>query len=413
MWVRGSMTAAKDDAGKTKWYEGFVSDISQSKKLEQELLKSQKLESVGLLAGGLAHDFNNALTTIQLQAAVASLKEDVPASVLETLRGIDQSVTKAKGITQQMLTFSKGGSPVKATTDLGALIRESAQFTLTGTNVSPTFDIDGDLHHSEVDSNQINQVISNLIINAQHAMPNGGEIKIAGKNISVTTKSPLGPLGPGKYISIAIADEGIGIKPGDLDKIFDPYFTTKQAGSGLGLFACYSIIEKHDGWITVESEPGTGCTITFYLPKSETELPESAKAARPGIAKGTGSILIMDDESALRSVLSSLLMRIGYTTSETADGEEAIRVYSEALEAGRPFDTVILDLTIPNGMGGVETVRRLLEIHPEVKAIVSSGYSNDEAISNFKAHGFSAVLPKPYTFDVLGEVVKETIERGK
>ncbi|MFC1480961.1 PAS domain S-box protein [Candidatus Neomarinimicrobiota bacterium] len=414
VWVRISSSAVKDEDGNTKWYEGFVSDITESKKLEMELLKSQKIESVGLLAGGLAHDFNNALTSIQLQATVASLKEAVPTEVMEILEGIYQSVTKAKAITQQMLTFSKGGAPLRATTNIVALIQESVQFALSGTNITPTFEIDHDLHNSEVDQNQINQVISNLIINAQHAMPMGGKIKISGKNISVTPTSQLGPLKPGEYISISIEDQGHGIEPANLDKIFDPYFTTKQAGSGLGLFACYSIIDKHDGWLTAESEMGEGSTFTFYLPISTEDLAESPKKiADRGVVKGTGTILIMDDEPLLRTMLSSLLESIGYSISVSADGEEAIEMYSSALEADTTFDLVILDLTIPDGLGGAETIKRLIEIDPEVNAIVSSGYSNDSVVINYKDHGFSAVLPKPYSLEVLAEVVKVTIGNRK
>ena len=411
IWVRKSSKAVYDERGNIKWYEGFISDISESKKLEQELLKSQKLESVGLLAGGLAHDFNNALTTIQLQTAVASLKDDVPEQVMETLKAIDQSVNKAKGITQQMLTFSKGGSPIKAATDMAALIQESVHFALSGTNINPTYEIEEGLHHSEVDQNQVNQVISNLIINAQHAMPNGGEIKIFAKNVLIGPTIKVGPLKPGKYISISITDQGHGIKPENLNKIFDPYFTTKQQGSGLGLFSCYSIIDKHDGWLTAKSEEGVGSEFTFYLPESDTALPESTQSDGSGIIHGTGHILIMDDEPLLRTMLSALLESIGYTTSVSADGEEAIKMYSDAREQGRPVDIAILDLTIPKGLGGMETIKRLKKIDPDVKAIVSSGYSDESHMASYEADGFSAVLPKPYTLELLAKVVKDTMDR--
>ncbi len=333
-------------------------DITERRRLKQELQKSQKLESIGLLTGGLAHEFNNALATIQLQTSVATLMDDVPNPVLETLKGIERSVEDAKSITQKMLAFSKGGAQVRATTDIGALIRESVQSALSGTNTTPTFDVDAGLHTSEVDPNQISQVVNNLAINAHHAMPEGGEIKIAANNISVTSRNQVGTLKPGEYVMVSLEDQGHGIEPADLAKIFDPYFTTKERASGLGLFFCSCIIDKHDGWMTAESQDGKGSVFTFYLPKSHGTLPESTKSVGPNIIR-TGNILIMDDEPVLRVTLALLLNKMGYTTTASADGEEAIQAYSEAYKAGTPFDVVILDLILPKGIGGAETFKRL------------------------------------------------------
>lgn len=408
IWVRISSTAAKDEFGEIKWYEGFIRDITKSKLFEQEVLQAQKLESVGHLAGGLAHDFNNTLMTIQLNVSTVLFEENIPPTLMKALRAIDKSVTKAKGITHQLLTFARGGTPVKKTTDIGRLIQESVQFALTGTNISPSFNIDDNLHYSNIDRGQISQVLSNLVINARHAMPMGGGIRIVAKNISVMPGSPLGPLNPGDYIRVSIRDHGDGIDPAILDSVFDPYFTTKEQGSGLGLFACFSIVDKHQGWITVESELGEGSEFIFYLPASDEALSE---AITRDIASGTGRILIMDDEHDLRSALSVLLNRLGYTTSEAADGEEAIGLYSEAQAADVPFDLVILDLTIPDGLGGEETVKRLKKIDPNVKAIVSSGYSNESLMANYKSLGFSGVLPKPYKLDELAAEVRNVINQ--
>ncbi len=409
VWVRISSTAVKDKDGITKWHEGFISNISESKKFEQEVLRAQKLESVGQLAGGLAHDFNNTLMTIQLNAATASLEENVPPKVIKTLKAIEASITKATGITRQLLSFAKGGEPVKKTTDLRILIRESVGFALAGTNISPNFDIDNDLYLSDIDRGQIDQVINNLVINARQAMPKGGELKISARNISVTPVNRLGPLKIGVYTRVSIRDQGHGIDACYLDKIFDPYFTRKDQGSGLGLFSCYSIMDKHDGWITAESEIGIGSDLIFYLPVSHKALKKNTDRE---IVRGTGNILIMDDEPGLRGALSELLNAIGYTTSTAADGEEAIRIYTDAQKAGVPFDVVILDLTIPNGLGGEATAKRLKLIDPNVKTIVSSGYTNESIMANFESHGFNAVLDKPYKLEELAAVVKDTIEQA-
>jgi PAS domain S-box-containing protein len=378
-------------------------DVTEKRKMEEELLKATKLESVGILAGGIAHDFNNILTTIRSNISLAKLEVDSKGEVFELLTEAEKASLRAKDLTQQLLTFSKGGAPIKKAASISELIRESTSFALRGSKVRCEFSLPDDLWPVEVDEGQVSQVIQNLIINADQAMPQGGRVNVSAENMMIGADHGL-PLKAGRYVKLSIADQGIGIPAAHLQKIFDPYFTTKQKGSGLGLATTYSIIKKHDGHITVASELGAGTTFTIFLPASQKEsLPKKAVEEKPLV--GQGKILIMDDEEGIRKTIGRTLRRIGYEVDFAEDGAEAIERYKKAQGAGQPFDAVIMDLTIPGGMGGKETIKELIQIDPQVKAIVSSGYSSESGMADLKQYGFRDLLCKPYTIQELSQTL--------
>lgn len=375
-------------------------DVTEKMKLEEEVLKMRKLDSVGLLAGGIAHDFNNILTAIigNIFLAKMSLKSDNEEAV-QLLHDVERASMEAKKLTQQLLTFSRGGAPIKKTESIKSLIQESINFSLRGSNVRPEYDIDENLWPVHADTGQINQVLSNLVINADQAMPAGGVIDIKAENIVLSDESNT-PLKPGKYVKISIEDRGIGISKEYLPKIFDPYFTTKKTGNGLGLASVYSIITKHDGFITIDSEIGKGTAAQFYLPASLKKVVRK-KPSEKILIDAKGKILLMDDEAAIRDATGKILKKFGYDVEFAAEGHEALEKYSKAIKTSHPFDLVILDLTIPGGMGGLETIKELLKKDPFTKAIVSSGYSSDPVMANFKKYGFSEVIAKPYNLNEL------------
>ena len=368
-------------------------DITDRKRLEAEMLRSAKLESLGVMAGGLAHDFNNFLASIMLNVGTARLKAGKGEEISALLQAAEQSIQKAKGITQQLLAFTRDGEPVKSSRSLPPLIKESVKFTLHGSKTIPRFDLPDDLWPAEIDPGQINQVINSLAVNAMQAMPRGGYLAVTGRNVTIGKGDPRTALQPGNYVEVVFKDDGPAIPPESLDSIFDPYLSIREGGTGLGLFSVHSIIERHGGWITVESNVDRGTTFTFCLPAAarEVEVPSSGV-----IQKGSGLVLVMDDDDMIRLGMTALLGELGYDVETTADGEEAIERYGEALKSDRPFDAVILDLTIPGGMGGAETIERLKELDPRVRAVVASGYSTDPIMANYREYGFKAVLPKPF-----------------
>ena len=382
-------------------------DITQGRKMEEELQKIEKIESIGILAGGIAHDFNNILMGILGNITLAKMNVGSDDKVIEKLTEAERASLRAKDLTQQLLTFSKGGAPIKKTVSIWELLKDSVSFALRGSNVSCEFFLPDDLWPVELDEGQISQVINNLVINANQAMPEGGIIEVKAEKIYLEEKGAV-PLKAGKYIRITIKDKGIGIAEEHLPKIFDPYFTTKQKGSGLGLTSAYSIIKNHDGYISVESKPGEGTSFYIYLPASEKEISERKPQEEKPLF-GQGRILVMDDEEIVRNVAGEMLKSIGYKVEFARDGAEAIEMYKNAKESGNAFDAVIMDLTIPAGMGGKEAIKKLLEIDPEAKAIVSSGYSNDPVMSDFRRYGFMGVVAKPYETKELGEVIYKTI----
>ncbi|MFC1537464.1 PAS domain S-box protein [Gemmatimonadota bacterium] len=388
---------------------GFAKDISERKQLEEERAKAAKLESIGLLAGGIAHDFNNILSIILGNVSLASMiaKEEKSATS-EYLIDAGTGCSRARELTQQLLTFSKGGEPIKKTASLSGLIKEASVFALRGSNVKCRRYISKDLWPCEIDEGQISQVINNLILNADQAMPEGGTINLRAENDTVGKEGRL-PLDEGRYVKLTIKDQGLGISKEHLSKIFDPYFSTKQKGSGLGLATTYSIIKRHGGHISVESELKVGTTFYIYLPVSWKQV-EGKEVKKKEITVTRGRILVMDDEQALREVISRMLEQIGHEVECANNGTQAVKIYKQAKESGQPFDAVILDLTIPGGMGGQETVKKLIEIDPEVKAIVSSGYSNDPVLANFRDYGFNSKVSKPYRIEELREVVQSVMQ---
>jgi len=407
IWVTLQVAPLLDARGKVVAGMGVVEDITERKHLEEELLKSRKLESVGLLAGGIAHDFNNILTAILGNISLAKSHINSGDNIYRRLENAEKASIRAKDLTQQLLTFSKGGAPIKKSASIAELLKETANFALRGSNVRCQLIIDDDLWWTEMDEGQISQVLQNLIINADQAMPEGGEIHIKAENIVISSKSPL-PLKAGKYVKVSVIDHGIGISEDYLPKIFDPYFSTKQKGSGLGLATTYSIIKKHDGHITVKSCLGKGTTFTFYLPAIEPQEKEVITEEKIKPVR-TGKVLVMDDEEMVLEIAGQIIEHLGYQVELVCDGEELISRYVDALQNGQPFSAVIVDLTIPGGMGGKEAVEKLLEIDPNVRAIVSSGYSNDPIMANYKKYGFTGVVSKPYHMKELKKVLEEVI----
>jgi len=410
--------------GETKWvevkvvsinWEGrpaaltFMSDVTAKRRMEEELVKVQKLESVGILAGGIAHDFNNILTAILGNISLGKMSIESPERAMERLAEAEKACVRAQGLTQQLLTFSKGGAPIRRALSISETIRDSCLFALRGSNVRCRFSLADDLWTVEADEGQIAQVVNNLVINADHAMPDGGEVHVSAENVRITAEGGL-PLREGCYVKVVIKDQGLGMDEKILPKIFDPYFTTKHKGSGLGLATSYSIINKHDGLITVASEPGAGTTFDVYLPASQTEM-ETSKHVEEALPDVTGRVLVMDDEASIRELALEALSPLGYEVQVARNGAEAIELFRAARDASRPFDAVVLDLTVPGGIGGREAIQALREIDPEVKAIVSSGYSNDPVMAEYGKYGFDGVVAKPYAPGQLAATLGEVIRK--
>ncbi|MFH1148496.1 MAG: PAS domain S-box protein [Pseudomonadota bacterium] len=384
---------------------GIVRDVTERKKLEEELIKLHKLESIGVLAGGIAHDFNNLLMGVLGNIALAKVSQRLEPDTLERLNRAEKAALQAKHLTARLLTFAKGGAPIRDVVQISELIEEMACFAVRGSNVRCEFFIADDLWPVQVDEGQISQVFNNLALNAQQAMPQGGTIDIRARNVFVEGEEHL-PLKAGTYVRISFEDHGIGIPKEDLQRIFDPYFTTKQAGRGLGLTIVYSVIQKHAGYIDVETKPENGTTFHIFLPAAKGVVESRVEEDRHyGLPSGEGKILLMDDDEAVRNVGGEILKHLGYKVGLAGNGAEAVKRYAEARESGQPFDVVILDLTIPGEMGGKETMEKLLKIDPAVRAIVCSGYSNDPIMTEYAKFGFRGVIAKPYEPEELGKTL--------
>jgi PAS domain S-box-containing protein len=382
-------------------------DITEKQKMEEEIRKAEHLESLGLLAAGIAHDFNNLLAGI---FGYVGLAREIGGSNAQVKDCLDKAMVvfgQAKSLTQQLLTFAKGGSPVRRLASISELLTDLSSFVLSGANVKPDLSLPADLWACEVDAGQLSEVFNNILINAQQAMPDGGTIFIAAENARVKEGREI-PCKGGNYVRISIRDTGIGIPRKHLDRIFDPFFTTKKRGSGLGLAIAYSIIKKHEGHIGISSEQGKGTQVVVHLPASCASA-GTMKQESAGFPKGQGNVLIMDDETFVLDAMCGIIKSFGYTVSSVSDGKEAVISYEGAQKAGTPFDVVILDLTIPGGFGGKQVLARLREYEPMVKAIATSGYCDDPVMSEPGEFGFKAALRKPYTIDELGKMLSEVI----
>lgn len=405
IWEEAIKVPMYDERGRVVGILSAARDISDRKRMEYELLRAQKLESVGILAGGIAHDFNNLLTAIlgNLSLVREEALEQGHEQLAGTLMSAERATLRAKDLTHQLLTFARGGVPVKKVFSLAEPLREWTQFALHGSNVRYQVSVGPDLWPVNADEGQISQAINNLVINAQQAMPNGGTVYVSIVNFAVPHDTSV--LKAGKYVEISVRDQGIGIPEEHLLKVFDPYFTTKQKGSGLGLTTTYSIVKNHGGHIGVESVMGEGTTFYVYLPASEEKPGVAGPPAQQTAHCECARILLMDDEEDIRVLGKRMLVRSGYVVELAVDGSEAIRLFCDARERREPFDLVILDLTIPGGMGGEETIRALRTIDPNVKAIVSSGYSTEAHMADYARYGFNAVIPKPYQLDEIRNTV--------
>ncbi|MCP4723345.1 MAG: response regulator [Desulfobacteraceae bacterium] len=398
----------------------------EHKKMEAQINLLQKMESIGTLAGGIAHDFNNLLyvTLGNITLAEDNLQNGNPA--FENLKAAEEACLQAKELTKKLITFSKGGSPVKEKISIDKiekLVRDTVVSAFKESDIQPLFSISNDIQPIKIDIGQIKQVVNNIAVNAKEAMNNKGVLKIDFENVDITKEDNL-PLAPEKYIKLSFKDNGIGIPKQNINKIFNPYFSTKGRGvekaQGLGLAICHSIITRHNGLITVESEPDAGAVFLIYLPALTTEETDLQKPGKKPVAQvpvqhpgiSNGKILVMDDEEAIRTLMHQMINRLGYDVKTCIDGKEAVETYIKAMESKKPFDAVILDLTNKLGMGGQETMEKLLEIDPNTKGIIITGYSDNPVVTNYRAYGFSDFITKPATRDKLSRVIGEVFSRN-
>jgi signal transduction histidine kinase/CheY-like chemotaxis protein len=390
--------------------ERLRAEIEQRRQAEEELLRARKLESLGVLVGGIAHDFNNFLTVVLGNIGLATMELERGNPIFDILERTESACRRAASLASQLLTFGKGGAPVRRMVSAVPLIRDAVGLTAAGPKVAINTEIGDDLWSVEIDASQVSHVLQNILLNARQAMPEGGLIELRAENVYFNDGSL--PLSPGKYVRISVRDSGCGIPPDILPRVFDPYFTTRKTGTGLGLAAAYAIVTKHLGHITVRSEVGVGTTFSIYLPASEQKAsPERPTRENP--ATGAGRVLVMDDDDAIRMLAVLMLEKTGYKAVGARDGAEAIALFEKARAAGNGFDAVLLDLTVPGGMGGKESAVRLREIDSSVPLIVSSGYSDDPVMAEFQKYGFDAVLAKPWTAAQMSQAIKSVVQAGR
>jgi len=402
-----TVIAVRDAAGGISYLECLGRDVTVRRFMEAELAKAQKLESIGLMAGGIAHDFNNIMTAVFGSLALAKMESSPESPVYSRLVSTEEHCMKAKALTRKLLTYSRGGSPQRRTASIANVIRDAANFSLSGKNIDCRFEFEDELWSAQIDESQMHQVIHSLVSNAAEAMPQGGTIEIGAKNVELTADQ-VRPLKAGQYVHWYVRDHGVGISPEHMKRIFDPYFTTKQMGSvkgmGLGLAICYSIVKSHEGMIAVESSPGRGSIFNVYIPASNGEKndrkPEaSTEAVRPSQLKP--KVLLIDDEQILLDVTGSMLRHIGYEVVTAKCHEDALDEYRRGKETGSPFSIIIMDLTMRGNEGGEIAIRRWKDDHPEVKAIISSGYMNDPVVEEYWKYGFVGAMVKPYSLTEL------------
>ena len=404
-------TPTRDGDGQVAGAVWVVRDVSDASRIEHERSKAARLESLGVLAGGLAHDFNNILIGVVGNLSLAQTMVGPEHTALKTrLTHAEAACVRARGVTNQLLTFAKGGAPVKTTASVRDLVVECSRFALSESSVAPRFAVDADLWAADVDTIQIGQVIHNLVLNALQAMPQGGLVDVMLQNVeldgSLSVNGAAGML-PGRYVRVTVQDGGPGISSDDLSHIFEPYFTTRDKGSGLGLAISYSIVKAHGGTLTVESEPGQGSRFCIYLPASTRSLTAHAQHRVELSRAHRGRVLLMDDDQEVADVAREMLESLGFVADVAPSGSEAIDLFRAAETTGRPFDTVILDLTVPGGMGGREAVTHIKQIRPSVPVVVTSGYADDAVLARFGEFGFDGVLPKPFAIPDLQRAIEE------
>ncbi len=397
-----------DSRGRTVGVVLVFRDITRQVLLEAEVIRSKKLESLGVLAGGIAHDFNNILTAILGNLSLIEISRSGNRDeIREMAVQARKAALRARDLVRQLQTFAKGGEPVRGAAAIDEIIRESAEFVLRGSRVACTYQFPPDLWFADIDASQISQVIQNLVINAQQAMPDGGRLEIACANVVKTARDPL-PLADGLYIRVTVRDQGGGMPAGTLARIFDPYFTTKKTGHGLGLAICHSIIRRHGGYITVASEPGRGTEFTFYV-RATREGPRKGTADVTGRAQGREDILVMDDDPLAGESTRRMLEHLGYRVTLVRDGREAVEEYRRTMETGKPFSLAIVDLTVPGGMGGEETVKKLHHLHPGAQVLVTSGYTDNPVLARYRQYGFAGFLVKPFQVRELEQILGQIL----
>ena len=402
MIIADSAAPIRDNRGQTIGVVLVFRDTTEKQRLLESSIKNQKLEALGVLAGGIAHDFNNLLTVIfgyiDLVCNTAS-----DSAVINSLEKTKQAIYRARDLTQQLLTFSKGGEPARIAAPLFPYIKETALFGLSGSDIRLSFNIEDNLPNSLYDRNQIGQVVDNIVINAKQAMPNGGELTISAKSVEFSVNEHP-TLSAGRYIAITIRDTGIGMPKETLNRVFDPFFTMKQGGHGLGLATCYSILRRHKGAIEADSEPGKGSVFTFYLPETN-EVTDIPREDTPTPHRGVGQILVIDDFPVIRDLLSSMLQIMGYTVVVKDEGKTALDYFIQKRAENESFVCIITDMTIPGGMGGKEFAAEVRKIDTEIPIIVSSGYADDPVMANPSKYGFSASLRKPFQIKELAQII--------
>ncbi len=408
-FVADSVAPIRDQESRTIGVVLVFRDVTERRKVEEQLQNAQKLEALGILAGGIAHDFNNLLTGVFGYLDLAHRRAEDPPQVSRILAKALNVLGRARGLTGQLLTFSRGGEPVSEPLALGELVRKSVDFALSGSNVVSEVRIVEDLWACQGDRRQIDQVVDNLLLNARQAMPEGGTVEVIAENAEITDTMRV-PLAAGRYVRLTVRDSGPGIAPEIRSRIFEPFFTTKTQGTGLGLATSYSIVRKHGGHIDVESEVGAGTRFMVYLPASEAPA-YGDDASLDRAHAGEGRVLVMDDEEYVRDVVQEMLDELGYEALLVADGDAAVRAFDAAHGTPRAFNAVILDLTIPGSVGGAAVLERLRAIDPDVRAVASSGYSGDPIMADPRSHGFVAQLTKPYTTEDVGRVMSRVLPR--
>jgi PAS domain S-box-containing protein len=402
----------RDGAGRTIGMVVAFRDITEALKMREERARADRVASLGLLAGGIAHDFTNILMTIMGNISMTRALGHLRGAAMVSLAEAEQACLRARQLTWQLLTFSKGGVPNKKAIDVATALREATGELEAGGRLTCHVDIAPDLFRVLADPQQLVQVFNNVLTNAREAMPYGGTIEIRVENVFEASERWEYALrvGRGDYVRIAFTDHGVGIAPEHLGRIFDPYFTTKSPGnSGLGLATSYSIVKNHGGYLSAKSSPGEGTTVSVNLPALRQRDRSTAAASAAPRLEGRGRILVLEDEQSIQRLAVNMLAHLGHDTEVVDNGAAAIDRYRHALESGRPFDAVILDLVVPRGMGGAETIERLAEIDPGVNAILISGFGHHPAVTGFKDYGFKAVINKPFTLHELRSIIDSLV----